>query len=163
MTLRFQPGRLMTPVMFFLVLIAVSYWLNPEPWHHLSLLSQLLFAGALLVLTALMIAMRRRSYLRFDERGLEIQSLAGAPRLYAWQDIESARVYKKRVLMVPVLSTIRLTLRQKARSENAARRAARSISGFDATFLAVYDESAEQILEKIQMFQRNHGAGLMQN
>ena len=156
MTLRFQPARLMTPVLFVLCLIAFSYWLNPEPWHHLTLSTELLFAFAVLTFAGLMIAMRTRTHLRMDERGLEIQYLWGAPRLYAWPDIESARVFKKRMLLVPVLSTIRLRLRPGARSANAVRRAVGGLVG-DVSFLAAYDESAEQILEKIEMFRRNHG------
>ncbi len=157
MTLRFQPARLMTPVLFVLCLVALSYWLNPEPWHHMSMPTELLFAGAALIFVGLMVAMRTRSHLRMDERGLEIQYLWGAPRLYAWRDIENAQVFHKRLFLVPVLSMIRLKLRQQARPANPVQRAAGNVMGYDATFLAVYDESAEQILEKIQMFRRNHG------
>ena len=156
MTLRFQPARLLTPVLFVLCLVALSYWLNPEPWRHMTLSTKLLFAFAALTFAGLMVAMRTRSHLRMDERGLEIQYLWGAPRLYAWRDIESAQVFKKRMLMVPVLSTIRLRLRQGAQPANAVRRAVGGLVG-DASFLAVYDESAEQILEKIEMFRRNPG------
>ena len=160
MTLRFQPARLMTPVLFVLVLIAFSYWFNPQPWRHLTLSTELLFAFALVTFAGLMIAMRTRSHLRLDERGLEIQYLWGAPRLCAWPDIESARIFKKRMLMVPVLSTIRLQLRPGARSTNSIQRAFGGLVG-DVSFLAVYDESAEQILEKIEMFRRNHGGTIL--
>jgi hypothetical protein len=158
MTLRFQPARLMTPVIFILCLVALSYWLDPEPWRHMSLLTETTFAGALLILVGMAVAARSRSYLRMDERGLEIKYLAGKPRVYAWMDIEGARIFKKRLFLVPVMSTIRLKLRATVRPANAMQRAAGSVMGYDASFLAAYDESAEEILEKIEMFRRNHGA-----
>lgn len=149
----------MTPVLFLLVLVALSYWLNPEPWRHLNLITKVTFAGGLLVLAGLAWAMRERSYLRIDERGIEIRYLVGAPRSYAWRDIESAHIFKKRMLMVPVLSTIQLKLRPEARPANTVRRAAGSLVGYDATFLAAYDDDADKILETIRLFQRNHGGG----
>lgn len=148
----------MTPVIFILCLIALSYWLNPEPWHHMSLLTEVMFGGALLILVALGVAGRTRSYLRMDERGLEIRYLVGKPRLYAWRDIEGARVFRKRLLLIPVMATIRLKLRPSARPANSVQRAAGRVMGYDASFLAAYDESAGEILEKIEMFRRNHGA-----
>jgi hypothetical protein len=149
----------MTPVIFFLALMAFSYWLNPEPWRHLGRVTEVAFGGALLLLAGMAWAMRERSYLRLDERGLEIRYLIGTPRFYAWRDIEGARIFKKRLLMVPVLATIRLKLRPEARPANALRRTASSLVGYDATFLAAYDDSAEEILEKMEMFRRNHGLG----
>jgi hypothetical protein len=148
----------MTPVIFILCLIAFSYWLNPEPWHHLTLLTQLTFAAAFLTFVGLAVMARSRSYLRMDERGLEIKYLAGKARVYAWRDIEGARIFRKRFFLVPVMSTIRLKLRPAARPVNAVQRAAGGVMGYDASFLAAYDESAEEILEKIEMFRRNHGA-----
>jgi hypothetical protein len=148
----------MTPVIFILCLIALSYWLNPEPWRHMSLLTEMTFAGALLILVVLGVAARSRSYLRMDERGLEIKYLVGQPRFYAWRDIEGALVFRKRLFLIPVMSTIRLKLRPSARPANSVQRAAGSVMGYDASFLAAYDESAQEILEKIEMFRRNHGA-----
>jgi hypothetical protein len=93
-----------------------------------------------------------------DETGLEIKYLTGKPRHYAWREIEGARIFRKRMLLVPVMSTIRLKLRPSARPTNSVQRAAGSVMGYDASFLAAYDESAEEILEKIEMFRRDHGA-----
>ncbi|WP_158945982.1 PH domain-containing protein [Granulicella sp. S190] len=153
---RFQPARLTSPVIFVLALMILSYWLNPEAWRHLSLLTESLFAFFFLTFAVLTLAMRSHSYLRIDEHGLEIKYLTGAPRLYPWADIESARIVKKRILLVPVLSSIALKLRQSARPSNTLRRSAGSLVGYDVTFLAVYDESAQEILEKIQSFTRQH-------
>ena len=158
MIFRFQPARLMTPLIFILLLGALSYYLKPEPWHHLSVPVIAAFVGGPVVLLCLGLAMRARSYLKMDERGLEIKYIVGSPQFYAWTDIESARIFRKRMFLVPVMSTIRLRLRPSARSANVVRRAAGNLTGADVTFLAAYDESPQQILEKIQMFQRNHGA-----
>jgi hypothetical protein len=158
MTLRFQPARLLTPVLLVLILVAVSYWVNPEPWKHLGLREKLLFGGAALVFAGLMVGMRTRSYLRMEERGLEIKYVFGAARFYAWRDIEAVRIVKKRIFLIPVLSSIGLKLREAARPTNAVRRAAGGLVGYDVSFLAVYDESAEEIAEKIASFKRSVGA-----
>src|ERR1700759_756633 len=102
----------MTPVLFILCLVALSFWLNPEPWRHMSLATELLFGGSALALVVMAFAMRNRSYLRMDKRGLEVKYMVGQPRFYAWRDIEGARIFRKRMLLVPVMSTIRLKLRE---------------------------------------------------
>jgi hypothetical protein len=149
MLYRFQPTRLLTPILVFLGICAISYWLNPEPWHHLSLATQSLFALAALIIVVLMITLRNRLYLRIQDHGLEIKYATGAPRLYAWADIQSARIVTRRIFLVPVLTSIGLTLTPEARAANVVRRAARTVVGYDATFPAVFDLSAPEILDRI--------------
>ena len=149
---RFQPARLLTPILIFVCVCAFSYLLNPDPWRHLSPGTEAIFAASLLVLILLMVTMRNRLYLRIDERGLEIKYVVGAPRFYSWDDIESAHIFRKRVLLLPVMCTIRLKLRQQARSTSTLRRGASAISGYDATFPAFFDLSATEIMERIAFY-----------
>lgn len=135
---RFQPFRLLTPFLILLVFCAVSYWLNPTSWRHLSLVSKGLFAGSALVVIALLLALRNRMYLRMDERGIEIQYIAGAPRFHAWSDIDSVRIFKVRLFMIPMTSSIHLRLKQ----------------GSTKSFPAFFEESAQEIVEKINFFKR---------
>jgi hypothetical protein len=157
MITRFQPTRLMTPVLIFLCICAFSYWVNPVPWHHLDLTTKTLFAFAALVLVGLVIALRNRLYLCIDDRGLKIQYPFGAPRFYAWADIESARIFSKRIFLIPVISTIRLTLHPGARSSDPVRRAASFVTRSDATFPAFFDLSAAEILERINSYKIRTG------
>lgn len=138
MNARFQPFRLLTPFLILLVICALSYWLNPTPWHHLSIVDKGLFAGSGLLLIALLSALRNRMYLRMDERGLEIQYIAGAPRFDAWSEIDSVRIFKVRFLMIPMTSSIHLRLKQGS---------ARSIPAF-------FEESPQDIVERINFFKR---------
>lgn len=158
MTLRFQPARLMMPFLILAVVAAVSFWLNPGSWKRLSLFDEVVFGGVAVVLAGLLVAIRKRLYLRMDERGLEIRYVMGEARVYAWRDIEAVRIVKKRILFIPVLSTIGLKLRETARPANRLRRAASDLVGYDVSFLAVYEESAEEIAETIASFRRSVGA-----
>jgi hypothetical protein len=154
MVSRFQPSRLLTPFLIFLIVIAASYWLNPAPWHQLSNVSKLLFGGSSLVVVGLIATLRNRMYLRIDERGIEIKYAVGAARFYAWSDIESARIFRIRFFMIPMASSIHLKLRPGARSGNAARKVAGAITGSHASFPALFEESAQEIVEKINSFKR---------
>ena len=154
MTSHFQPTRLLTPVLLFLLIVAVSYWLNPGPWHHLTLQSKLLFAASALAVLILIAAVGNTMYLRIDERGLEIKYAIGPPRLYAWGDIESARIVKARFLLIPMLSSVHLRLRPGLRSTNPIRRLAGAVNHSDASIPAFFDESAEEIIEKIEFYKR---------
>jgi len=135
---RFQPFRLLTPFLILLVICALSYWLNPTPWRHLSIVSKSLFAGSALVVIGLLLTLRNRMYLRMDARGIEIQYIAGTPRFYAWGDIDSARIFKVRFLMIPMTSSIHLRLKQ----------------GSTKTIPAFFEESAEEMVEKINFYTR---------
>ncbi|RXH57915.1 hypothetical protein [Granulicella sibirica] len=154
MTSRFQPTRLTTPILLFLCVAAVSYWLNPEPWRHLTFQTELLFGGSAVVLILLAIVMRNTMYLRMDERGLEIKYVVGAPRLYTWDDIESAYIFKVRFLRLPMFSSVHLRLRPGLRSSNPVSRVAGAINQSDASIPAFFDESAEEIIEKIEFYKR---------
>jgi hypothetical protein len=156
---RFQPTRLITPLLIILCICAFSYWLNPDPWRHLTSTTNALFAASFLVFIILMITMRNRLYLRIDERGVEIKYAVGAPRFYPWADIESARIFRKRFLLIPVMSTIRLNLRPQARPTNAIRKAASAVTGYDATFPAFFDLSATEIIERITFYKSQHQPG----
>ncbi len=149
---RFQPARLLTPLLIFVCICAFSYFLNPDPWHHLTPATKAIFAASFLTLILLMVTMRSRLYLRIDERGLEIKYAVGAPRFYSWDDIESARIFRRRILLIPVVSTIRLNLRPRARSANAIRKAASAVNAYDATFPAFFDLSATEIMERIAFY-----------
>ncbi len=152
MTYRFQPFRLMPPIALLAALCAISYWLNPEPWHHLSVATQAIFAAVLVVFAILMIVLRNQLFLRIDERGIEVKYAFGMTRLYAWADIESALIVRKRVLLVPVMSSIGLNLRQGARPANAVLRAAGAITGYSASFPAFFDLSPTEIIERINFY-----------
>jgi hypothetical protein len=157
MITRFQPARLMTPVLVFLCICAISYWANPAPWRHLDFTTEALFAFAAIVFAGLAIALRKRLYLCIDDKGLKIQYAVGAPRFYAWSDIESAYIFKRRIFLVPVMSTIRLTLRPGAASSNPVRQAASFVARSDATFPAFFDLSATEILERINFYKAGQG------
>ena len=152
MTYRFQPTRLLTPVLIFLLIAAVSYWLNPEPWHHLSATSKVLFGGAFLVVLAMIFFLRDRMHLRIDDQGIEIKYAVGQPRLYRWTDIESARIHSIRFLLIPLSSSIQLRLRPQARSTNPVKRAVSAVSGMNASFPAFFDLSSREIIERINFY-----------
>ncbi len=154
MVARFQPSRLITPLLLFLVVIAASYLLNPEPWRHLSVSLKVYFAGIVLFFIALIALLRNKMYLRIDERGLEIKYVVGSPRFYTWSDIESARIFKVRFLLIPLTSSIHLQLRPGLRSSNPVRKAAGALTGSSTSFPSFFDESAEEIVEKINFFKR---------
>lgn len=149
---RFQPTRLMTPLVVLFGLCAFSYWLNPEPWHHLTLASQALFATVLIVFATMMIVLRSRMFLRIDERGIEVRYPIGSPRFYAWSNIESARIARKRMFLIPVMSSIQLYLRQGALPTNPILRAAAAVNGYSASFPAFFDLGATEILERIEFY-----------
>ncbi|MCU1322343.1 MAG: hypothetical protein JWM43_1992 [Acidobacteriaceae bacterium] len=159
MVYRFQPTRLMTPLVVLCGLCAVSYWLNPEPWHHLSFATQALFAAALIVFAALMLLLRSRMSLRIDERGIEVFYPIGAPRFYAWAEIEAARIIRKRIFLIPVMSSIGLNLREGARPTNAVLRAAGAVNGYNASFPAFFDLSDTEILERIAFYKSQYQHG----
>lgn len=138
MTSRFQPFRLLTPFVILLLIGVASYWLNPEPWHHLSMVTKLLFAGTLLVVIVLAVVLRNKMYLRIDERGVTIQYIAGAPRFFAWSAIDSVRIVRIRFLLIPMASSIHLRMK----------------SGSVSTIPAFFEESAQDIAEKINFFKR---------
>lgn len=152
---RFQPTRLTTPVLILLVIAAVSYWANPEAWQHLSMGTEALFAGSLIAIAGMIVLFRRRMYLQIDERGIEVQLAVGAPRTYLWQEIESAGIFRVRFLLIPLMSSIHLRLR----STGVLRGVAGRIAGFNASFPAFFDWSAEEIMEKIEFYQRQIGNG----
>lgn len=152
MLYRFQPARLMPPVLLLAALCGVSYWLNPAPWHHLTFSTQAIFAAAFAVFAILMITLRSRSWLRIDERGIEVKFATGTPRFYAWQDIVSAGIGKKTIFLVPISSSIQLQLDPTAKPTNAIQKAASAINRYDATFPAYFDISPTEILERIQFY-----------
>jgi hypothetical protein len=135
---RFQPTRLTTPVLILLAIAGVSYWANPEPWHHLSPAVQATFAVSLLVVIALALVARGRMTLRVDERGIQVCYLVGAPRQYSWKEIEAAGLFKLRFLRIPLAYSIHLRL------SNGGR----------ASIPAFFEESAPEILEKILFYKR---------
>jgi hypothetical protein len=149
---RFQPSRLMTPLAVLAGLCAISYWLNPESWRHLTFATQAIFAAVLIVFAIMMVVLRSRMSLRIDERGVEIHYATGSPRFYAWTDIESARIARKTIFLIPVMSIIQLNLRPEARSTNAVQRAAATVNGYNASFPAFFDLSAAEILERIAFY-----------
>jgi hypothetical protein len=149
---RFQPTRLMTPLVVLFGLCAVSYWLNPKPWHHLTIATQTIFATILIVFVILMVVLRSRMSLLMDERGIKVHYPTGSPRLYAWADIESARIAKKTIFLIPVMSIIQLNLRAGAGPKNAILRAAASMNGYNASFPAFFDLSATEIMERIAFY-----------
>jgi hypothetical protein len=149
---RFQPSRLMTPLVVLFGLCAFSYWLNPEPWHHLTLATQAIFATVLIVFAALMIVLRSRMSLRIDERGIEVVYPVGSPRFYAWADIESARIARKTIFLIPVMSTIQLKLRPGTGPTSAVMRTAAAVNGYGASFPAYFDLSAPEIMERIAFY-----------
>ena len=159
MVMRFQPARLLPPVFLLLALVGISYWLNPEPWHHLSAGTKGLFAFAGLVFAGLGLAMRRRGYLRIDEQGLEVQYLAGKPRAYGWNDIVSVVVIRKRVLLIPVMHSVGLTLRDGTQGVSAVQRVTGGVLGYQSTFPAWFDESAVEIAERINFVLRQRQPG----
>lgn len=142
----------MPPVLLLAALCGVSYWLNPESWHHLSLSTQLVLAAAFAVFAILMIVMRNRSWLRIDERGIEVKFATGTTRFYAWQDIISAGIGQKRIFLVPVFSSIQLQLSPTAKPTNTLEKAAWVINRYDATFPSYFDISPTEILERIQFY-----------
>lgn len=154
MVSQFQPARLLTPVLVFFVLAGVSYWINPVPWQHMSARTEATLALSGLFIAALIVVLRRKLYLRIDERGLEVQLAAGAPRIYAWKDIEAVKIVRLRFLLMPLTSSIHLRLRPGLRSGSVVRKAAGAVTGSDASFPAFFEESAEEIVEKIEFFRR---------
>jgi Bacterial PH domain len=138
MTSRFQPFRLLRPFLILALICVGSYWLNPEPWHHLSMSTKLLFGGSLLVVVVLLLTLRNRMFLRIDEQGVTIQYIAGAPRFYAWSAIDSVRIFKVNFLMIPMTSSLHLRMK----------------SGSVASIPGFFDESAQEIAEKINFFKR---------
>jgi hypothetical protein len=153
---RFQPSRLLPPVFLILGLVLVSYLVNPEPWHHLSVFAKAAFGGTALVFALLMLVLRGRSYLRMDMRGLEVHRGFGAPEFFPWQDVEGCTVIRKRFLFVPIVSSIGVKLRPGARPRNPVRRAAGAMLGYDATFPAWFDQSAVEIAEKIETMRQRY-------
>ena len=156
MLYRFQPSRLVTPFLIFLCLIAISYWLNPAPWHHLSTTSEILFGGAFIAALAMIFFLRGRIHLRIDDRGIEVKYAVGEARRYRWDDIESARIHKNRFLLLPFSSSIQLRLRPQARSTNPIRKAAGVITGANASFPAFFELGAEEIIERINFYKSQH-------
>jgi hypothetical protein len=150
---RFQPLWLIRMFLIFLPLFAVSYWLNPNSWHHLSIAADGLFAASFLALVVLIVVMRNRMYLRLDEQGLEIQFAVGAPRSYKWADIDSVSIVRIQFL-ITLASSIRLQLRPGVRPANIVDKATAAIIGPSVSFPAFFDETAEEIVEKIEMFKR---------
>ncbi len=151
---RFEPSRLATPFLILVAIGAVSYWLNPEPWRHLTLASKLLFAVSALAVGAMLLLMRSRIYLRIDERGLEIKYAVGAPRFYPWADIESARIVRVRFLLIPMAASVHLRLRPEAQSANPARRTVAAVTGANASIPGFFELSPDDIVEKIEFFKR---------
>jgi hypothetical protein len=135
---RFQPFRLMKPFLILLLICVASYWLNPEPWRHLSMVTKLLFGGSLVLVVVLLLTLRNRMFLRIDEQGVTIQYIAGAPRFYAWSAIDTVRIFKFSFLMIPMTSSLHLRMKSGAVA---------SIPGF-------FDESTQEIADKINFFKR---------
>lgn len=154
MNSRFQPLRLLRPFLILLFLAAVSYWLNPVPWQHLGPETKILFGVTALVVAVLIATVRTRMHLHIDERGIEIKYAVGATKRYAWNDIESASIFRVRFLLIPMTSSIHLKLAPQARSADATRQFASAITGSNVSFPAWFDESAEEIIEKIEFFKR---------
>ena len=157
MVSRFQPTRLTTPFLILLVIAAVSSWVNPAPWQHLSVLTEALFAGGVVVLIGLIVLFRDRMYLQIDESGIKVQLAFGAPRIYVWSDIESASIFRVRFLLIPMMSSIHLRLRSTSGSAGGVRRAAGALVGWNVSFPAFFDWSAEEIMEKIEFYRRRSG------
>jgi len=145
---------LLTPFLILALLAGFSYCLNPAPWHHMSAGTEAVFAGTGVLLVILTTVMRKNMYLRMDERGLEVKYAVGAPRTYAWPEIESAKIVRFTFLRIPMTSSIHLRLRRDLRSQNVVRKMAGGVTGSDASFPAFFDESAEEIVEKIQFYKR---------
>jgi hypothetical protein len=152
MLYRFQPARLMPPVLLLAAMCAVSYRLYPESWHHLTRNTQVIFAVCFLTFAILMIILRNRCWLRIDERGIEVKFATGTPRFYDWQDVVSARISRKTVMLIPFFSSIQLQLRPASQPANVLRQAASAVGGFDATFPSYFEISPTEILERIHFY-----------
>ena len=74
-----------------------------------------------------------------------------------WSDIESASIFRVRFLLIPMMSSIHLRLRSTSGSAGGVRRAAGALVGWNVSFPAFFDWSAEEIMEKIEFYRRRSG------
>lgn len=140
MTFRFRPARLLRPVLVLAALIIVSVSLNPQAWLESPLWVYAVISGSLLSFAVMAILLRRRSSLSLTDQGLTIETWPRPPRFHPWMDITGVSLQVRTFLAIPLLSAIRLRLR----------------NGRDS-FLAVFDPPPQQLAALIEEYRVRHG------
>jgi hypothetical protein len=157
--IRFDRRKLLLLFAPLAVLVGLSFLVGAESWRNAPVWVYLVFGGLGLFLGFSCLVLPRQHFLYLTPQGLTIQYLTSRHH-YSWHEVRNFRVTEgPSINHLPTGRRVVFEISEDSAQRTTAVRLVAGINGYDASIMAWFNISAEDLADVLNEWQRHYGCG----